>query len=162
VLSSGALFDVTGDYRYLLWRTWDVEAPRVGFVMLNPSKADADRDDPTIRRCVAFARSWRFGGVEVANLFAFRACSPAGLFAAANPVGSEDDRHLTDLAGRVDRLVAAWGNYGARFGWGDEVRHLLGGGLWQLRLTARGQPAHPLYLPGSARPQPWRISVPSL
>jgi len=162
VSSSGALFDATGAYRYLLWRAWDAELPRIGFVMLNPSEADADNDDPTIRRCLAFARSWGFGGIEVANLFAFRSRTPAELFAASDPVGPDDDRYLVGIAGRVDRLVAAWGNHGARFGRAEEVKDLLSGSLWRLRMTSRGQPAHPLYLPGSTVPQPWRMSVPSL
>lgn len=159
---SGALFDLTGAYRYLLWRTWDMDLLRAGFIMLNPSKAGAANDDPTVRRCVALARSWGFGGVEVANLFALRSGTPAELFAASEPVGPENDRYILELAARVDRLVAAWGNHGARFGRADEVQRMLSGSLWQLRITVKGQPAHPLYLPGSTVPQPWRMTVPSL
>ncbi|TMF61888.1 MAG: DUF1643 domain-containing protein, partial [Chloroflexi bacterium] len=68
----GATFSADRRYRYRLWRRWDGARPVVAFVMLNPSTADARRDDPTIRRCIGFAKSWGFGGVEVVNLFAYR------------------------------------------------------------------------------------------
>ena len=77
-MDSGACFDSTGAYRYRLWREWDVSKPSVTFVMLNPSTAGAKDDDPTIRRCLSFARSWGFGRLEVVNLCAYRATSPKG------------------------------------------------------------------------------------
>ncbi|MCU0550707.1 MAG: DUF1643 domain-containing protein [Leptolyngbya sp. Prado105] len=64
---SGALFDSTQQYRYRLWRSWSSD-PTIGFVMLNPNQADAVSDDPTIRRCIGFAKNWGFGGIEVVNL----------------------------------------------------------------------------------------------
>src|SRR4028119_2392792 len=90
----GAIFDPTRTYRYALWRTWDAARPPVAFVLLNPSTADARRDDPTIRRCANFARTWGFGGLEVVNLFAFRATHPTDLKCAADPVGPQNDVHL--------------------------------------------------------------------
>ncbi|GHX72979.1 hypothetical protein VCSRO16_3593 [Vibrio cholerae] len=63
-------------YRYALWRTWDSDKPFAMFIGLNPSTADEKNDDPTLRRCINFAKSWGYGGVCMANLFAFRAtCS---------------------------------------------------------------------------------------
>jgi hypothetical protein len=82
----GATLSDCGRYRYRLWRRW-ADGPTVLFVMLNPSTADADVDDPTIRRCIGFARSWGAGALEVVNLYAWRATQPAELKAAVGPVG---------------------------------------------------------------------------
>jgi Protein of unknown function (DUF1643) len=90
-LSSGAIFDLTNRYRYVLWRTWDRHAPVVTFVMLNPSAADAGNDDPTIRRCVAFARGWGFGGVLVVNLVGCRTAQPVALREASDPSGPDNE-----------------------------------------------------------------------
>lgn len=63
---------IRGRYRYLLWRTWDMTRPRLLWVLLNPSTADDQTDDPTLRRCIRFSRDWQYGGLEIVNLFAFR------------------------------------------------------------------------------------------
>src|SRR5262245_19133112 len=89
-----ALISPCGLYRYWLTRTWDNSLRRVCWVMLNPSTADAEQDDPTIRRCVGFARSWGAGGIIVVNLFAFRASDPKALLRAADPVGPDNDGHI--------------------------------------------------------------------
>ncbi|TME62616.1 MAG: DUF1643 domain-containing protein [Chloroflexi bacterium] len=136
----GATFSADRRYRYRLWRRWDGARPVVAFVMLNPSTADARRDDPTIRRCIGFAKSWGFGGVEVVNLFAYRATDPGELRRVADPVGVDNDRHIRRAIARADLVVLAWG---ARAG----SRRLLN--LPQARclgLTRAGQPRHPLYL----------------
>jgi hypothetical protein len=91
---SGATFDPTGAYRYALWRVWDGNRPPLVFVMLNPSIADAERDDPTIRRCLGFACAWGYGALTVVNLFALRATCPHTLRRAADPVGPDNDEHL--------------------------------------------------------------------
>src|SRR3546814_16904510 len=62
-----------------LWRIWDDTKPQCMFIMLNPSTADADLDDPTIRRCIGFAKSWGYGGLQVCNLFAYRSTEPREL-----------------------------------------------------------------------------------
>ncbi len=148
----GATFDATGAYRYHLWREWDPDLPPVTFVMLNPSTADATRDDPTIRRCIGFARSWGYGRLEVVNLFAFRAASPGELFAAGDPTGPENAWWLS-RANRTD-IVVAWGNHGRRAAGG--VREAVARArTWCMGLTALGQPVHPLYVPGSRQPRPF-------
>ena len=83
--------------------------PPVLFALLNPSTADALRDDPTIRRCMAFARRWRFGALEVVNLFAFRSTDPLGLRKVQDPVGPDNDAQLRAAARRSTRMVAGWG-----------------------------------------------------
>jgi len=146
-MQSGATFDATGCYRYLLWRSWDKRAAKVGFVMLNPSQADAVANDPTIRRCLGFARSWGFGALEVVNLFAYCTAYPTELRCVADPIGAENNRYLADLGQRVDQIILAWGNGGSLQGRDRYVMALLGDQpIYCLGTTKLGQPRHPLYL----------------
>ena len=78
-------------YRFALWRTWDDSKPYVMFVGLNPSTADETTDDPTLTRCINYAKSWGFGGVCMANIFAYRATEPSDMKAATDPIGSENN-----------------------------------------------------------------------
>lgn len=148
---SDAVFSPCQLYRYALWRIWDEARPAVLFIGLNPSTADAERNDPTIRRCIGFAQSWGLGGVYVANLFAYRATQPKQLKAAAEPIGSETDEWLAKLYGKTDLAIAAWGNHGSFCGRDRTVRQLLPY-LHCLKLTQQNQPAHPLYLKSDLRP----------
>ena len=147
-MQAGAEFDTTGCYRYLLWRSWDEQAGRVGFVMLNPSRADAIVNDPTLRRCLGLARSWGYGSLEVANLFAYCTAQPSHLRRVSDPVGKENDRYLVALSQRVDHIVFAWGNGGKLQSRDQAVRALLGDRkpIYCLGTTKLGQPRHPLYL----------------
>jgi hypothetical protein len=146
-----ATFDATRCYRYSLWREWDGNAPKVGFVMLNPSQADDAVDDPTIRRCIGFARSWGYGGMEVVNLFAYRTAHPKTLLEVADPVGPENDRYLETLSQRVNHIVLAWGNWGRLLERDRAVWSLLAQDtLYCLGLTKLNQPCHPLYLKKTA------------
>jgi len=122
---------------------------------LNPSTADASRNDPTIRRCIGFARDWGYGGVWVLNLFAFRATYPSDLKAAADPVGPRNDEWIRRVARQVERVVAVWGNDGRFMERSARVKSMLGGRLEVIRLNAGGEPAHPLYLPKSLKPVRW-------
>lgn len=155
-MESSAQFDRKGIYRYSLTRRWRETGRRLAFVLLNPSTADAERDDPTIRRCVGFARAWGFAALEVVNLFAFRATEPGGLRGAPQPVGPENDRYLLAAHARADELVLAWGIHGAWLERDREVLALLSGHGARpkcLGLTREGHPRHPLYLPKSLRPR---------
>jgi hypothetical protein len=142
----GATFSANGRYRYRLWRRWDRSRPVVVFVMLNPSTADADKDDPTIRRCIGFARAWGYGGIEVVNLFAYRATLPRSLRAVDDPVGPENGRHIRRAVARADLVVLAWGAHARA------SRLLSLPRARCLGLTRAGQPRHPLYLRREARP----------
>lgn len=164
----GADVSGCGYYRYALWRVWDDKLPRAVFVMLNPSKADGEADDPTIRRCVGFAKSWQLGGLHVVNLFAYRATDPDDLFSItpSQRVGPLNDEYLrlTFNAARQSghTLVCAWGDFGqpqvlerTRF-----VRLLAadrGVTLNVLKLTKNGRPNHPVRLPGALSPVPWFV-----
>ncbi|MHB8595182.1 MAG: DUF1643 domain-containing protein [Ktedonobacteraceae bacterium] len=146
--NSGAVFDKTNTYRYALWRAWSLDHPQITFIMLNPSTADAQRNDPTISRCIAFAQCWGFGALEVVNLFAYKATHPSDLLKAANPVGEENDRFLLQALSRSSCLVAAWGTKGTLLARDKQVLQLLG--HWRqvycLGTTRDGHPLHPLYV----------------
>lgn len=156
-MQTGAEFDPTGCYRYLLWRSWDEQAGRVGFVMLNPSRADAIVNDPTLRRCLGFARSWGYGALEVVNLFAYCSANPTALCRVADPIGSENDRYLEAFSQRVDQIILAWGNGGALQARDRVVVPLLDGrkSASCLGITKLGQPRHPLYVRRDVQLSPW-------
>lgn len=122
---------------------------------LNPSTADAKRNDPTIRRCIGFAHAWGFGGVWVLNLFAFRATYPHDLKAADDPVGPRNDWWLRRIARRCERVVACWGNDGGFMGRSGQVGAMLRDRLEIIRMNGTGEPAHPLYLPKGLEPVKW-------
>lgn len=151
-----AILSDCGRYRYRLTRAWGEGRP-VNFVMLNPSTADANVDDPTIRRCVGFARDWGHGGIVVTNLFAFRSTNPKMLASAADPIGAFNDLHIAAAAQEADLVVCAWGSHAYAGGRGREVLRKLrdmGAIPHALRLTAVGHPSHPLYLPADLKPIP--------
>ena len=152
---SGANFSRCQRYRYTLWRRWDEARALVMFIGLNPSTADAQNNDPTIRRCIGFAHDWGYGGLVVTNLFAFRATYPADLKAAVDPVGPRNDAWIRRMAGQVDTIVAAWGNHGTWLDRSTSIRRMLAGRLRCIKLNAAGEPAHPLYLPAGLMSQDW-------
>lgn len=155
---SGAVFSPCARYRYLLWRSWDAGKSQVLFVMLNPSTADAERNDPTVERCQRRAHAMGFGGVLVANLFALRSTDPAALYAVHDPIGPDNNRAIRDAARGAALVVCAWGDHGALGGRGAAVRALLerhGHALYVLGLNRGGAPKHPLYVSYARGPQPW-------
>ncbi|MEZ4403802.1 MAG: DUF1643 domain-containing protein [Kofleriaceae bacterium] len=158
----GAVLSGCGRYRYQLRR--DLPGPPrrgvVGFVLLNPSTADADHDDPTLRRCLGFAARWGAAGVVVGNLFAWRATDPRALAAAPDPVGPHNDRHLAAIAAAADLVVCGWGVHGAGARAAAVIARLAATAtpLYHLGLTAGGQPRHPLYLPATTRRRRWRTA----
>ncbi len=143
---------IQGNYRYLLKREWDADAPQATFVMLNPSTADAECDDPTIRRCINFSRSWGYGCLEVVNLFAYRATKPQVLFQADDPIGSQNDRYLQQAIRRATLIVVTWGIHGSFLDRDEAVLTLISGKhLYCLGLTKAGHPRHPLWLKNSTQ-----------
>lgn len=131
------------------------------FVMLNPSTADERRNDPTIARCQKRAALLGFGGLDVVNLFAFRATDPADLRNAAEPIGPENDAAITDACHSADLVLAAWGVHGRHQDRDVHVLSLfasLGIPIHVLGLTRHGLPRHPLYVSYAQRPQPWSQS----
>lgn len=140
-----------GRFRYVLRRRWGPGEPDAVFVMLNPSTADASHDDPTIRKCMGFARRWGNGGIAVVNLYAFRATDPADLKRAGWPIGPANDDAIHSYATAHGEAVLAWGG-NARDGRAAVVTSMLrraGVRLLCLGYTKAGQPRHPLMLPYS-------------
>lgn len=156
LVTSGADISDCERYRYSLWRQWS-DGPAVMFIGLNPSTADATLDDPTIRRCMGFAKSWGFGKLLMTNLFAWRDTSPKDMLAAADPVGPRNDQALQEACAQVSLTVAAWGAHGTHLQRDAAVRKLVPN-LHYLRLTKDGHPGHPLYLPASLQPQLWSLT----
>lgn len=177
-ISKGATISADDKYRYVLWREWrgthkhenwhwtgtkDGAGAEYGwpkpcvFIMLNPSTADGEKDDPTIRRCVAFAKAWGYERLEVVNLFAFRATNPKALLALGHnddPVGVKNQDHVSQATSEAGIIIAAWGSHGSHLGQDETVRgwipydkpvHVLG-------LTKDLQPRHPLYLRSDSKP----------
>ncbi|WP_036486523.1 DUF1643 domain-containing protein [Myxosarcina sp. GI1] len=146
---------IKGDYRYLLWREWDSESKTVSFIMLNPSRADAEINDPTITRCINFAKSWGYSRLEVVNLFAYRTPKPSLLKQAAEPIGRDNDRYILESVSKSKRVILAWGNYGL---WRKQDLYTLDllknhNHLYSLGITKRGCPRHPLYLRRTTKPE---------
>jgi hypothetical protein len=156
---SAASADVRGDYRYTLTRTWDSSAEPLVFILLNPSTADASQNDPTIRRCIGFAKRWGFGGIVVVNLYAYRARNPRDMLAADDPVGTDNDRIIAEVVDG-NTVVAAWGT-NARHERVAEVLELIPRTkrLLALEITKYGHPRYPLYVLGEAQPLPWPASL---
>jgi hypothetical protein len=168
---SGAELSPCGRYRFVLWRSWSnvgIPANAVNFVMLNPSTADAEEDDPTIRRCVGYAKAWGYGGLIVTNLYPLRATDPRQLKTEDQPEGPriggailgkpflENDMHIKGYARRAKLVVCGWGNHGR----GEHAERMLamirdvGQVPHCLALTGSGQLSHPLYLRSDLKPQP--------
>lgn len=154
---AGAVFSPCRRWRYLLWRRWDEKRPVANFLMLNPSTADEVKLDPSCTRARRYAERWGYGALIVTNLFGWRATDPEEMKGAKDPVGAGNDRAILAAASEASIVVCAWGNHGAHLGRSLEVRRILKRvQLHLLRMNGSGEPAHPLYLPGSLRPRPFK------
>lgn len=165
--SYGARFSANRQHRYMLWRTWDLEtSQRAVFVGLNPSRANEQTDDPTLRRCQSFARDWtgrwRCGGLFVVNLYSFCSPSPAELFSTGGKTSPTNKRWLSELCCQTDRLVIGmWGNHGLRdnrchsfTAWAAEHNIT----VHSLAVNSSGTPAHPLYLKKGLKPRIYKAA----
>ncbi len=148
-IDKGATFSPDRKYRYLLWRTWDKSLPSAMFLMLNPSTADENVLDPTLRRCVGYAMKWGYGRMDICNIFALRSTDPKELYKSEDPIGVDNDQYILKTAKVNGVIIAAWGNHGAHNNRTQEVVDLLTSPtvfeLHALALTKTNQPVHPLY-----------------
>ena len=154
----GAVFPPDQRYRHMLWRIWNKQLPLLNFILLNPSTADAEKDDPTVYRCGQRARHLGFGGLLVTNLFAFRSTDPGRLYEVEDPVGPDNDYAIHAEARRSKMVICGWGKHGKFMGRDTFVCD-------QLRLekifpralhtNSDGTPEHPLYQPYSRMPMPY-------
>lgn len=153
---NGAIIDSTERYRYSLWRNWDITLPRVTFIMLNPSTADSSVNDPTINRCIAYAKNWGYGSLEVVNLFAYRATKPIKLRGALDPIGEENNQHILNALTRSEKVIPAWGINGTLLNRDKDVIELLrqnDAPVFALQLTKDGHPRHPLFVKANRIPE---------
>lgn len=168
------IFSPCRQYRYTLWRDWselfcdDAKDGFVQFIGLNPSTADEVQDDPTIRRCIGFAKVWGYGALCMTNLFAFRATDPNVMKASGAPVGEwsipagrrieKNNEMIIKIAKEAAIVVCAWGTHGKFMDRGADVLHMLklnGITPLHLGLTSGGFPKHPLYLKKDLKPIPF-------
>jgi len=153
-IERGAIFSGDQIYRYLLWRRRKLRKGYVGFIMLNPSTADATIDDPTIKRCLRRAFNMGFDGIEVCNLYAFRTTSPVELKEAGYRVGARTDEYIAQMAERCSIIILGWGNHAEpkRAKAVVDLVKKYNENIYHLGLTKSGQPRHPLYIPYDFKP----------
>lgn len=150
-MSRDAIISECGKYRYALSRNWGSGQEFVCFIMLNPSTADAEKDDPTIRRCISFARTWGYSNLEVVNLFAWRTPYPGDFRNVADPVGPDNGGYVLEALTGATVVIAAWGGLEMARPRAREVVKMteqIRKPLNCLGVTKSGGPRHPLYVRG--------------
>ena len=152
--NTDATFSDDRVYRYALCRVWDCDGPPFVVIGLNPSTADERQDDPTIRRCIGFAKREGFGAYFMLNLFGLRATYPKVMKAHREPIGVGNDAAIARIATLPGAtVVAAWGTHGAHQNRDIDVYsalQALGVDVHCFGTTKGGFPKHPLYLPNGA------------
>ena len=147
---NGAEFSQCRKYRYALWRIWDESKPLVMFIGLNPSTANEDTNDPTIRRVIRFAKDWGYGGVYMMNLFAIISSKPEILITCSDPIG-DNDKWLFNIYLKCKDAVFAWGNFKEAEHRAKEVGDRFKYATC-LGINKNGSPKHPLYVAAKTRP----------
>jgi len=158
---SDAIFSGDRIYRYALSRWWDEKKPAVMIIGLNPSTADENTNDPTIRRCIGFANRWGFGKLFVCNLFAYKATNPKDLFAYHEPIGNENDQMIMKISKEVQRVVLAYGNLGTFLNRHKKILSLVENPHY-INISKRNLPMHPLYLKYTDQPIKYKRATRSL
>ena len=159
-----AIFSPCMTYRYTLTREW-ADGQCVVWMMLNPSTATAEIEDPTIRRCIGFSKLWGYGRLIVLNLFGLRSTDPRGLTQFADPVGLDNDFHIGRSLGQAGEIVCAWGcrqhlkASPVLSGRPAAVVKMIPSGIPVMCLGYRsdGAPRHPLMVPYTAPCVPFNL-----
>lgn len=149
-MKTGAIFSKDRKYRYVLTRIWsnksEEDAKMVTFIGFNPSTADENENDPTITRCINFAKSWGYDGLYMINLFAYVSTSPDELNNDnIDPIGNENDKFIAKYTKKAYKVVCVWGNNGSFKNRSKEVLSKLNE-KYCLVLNKTGEPRHPLYV----------------
>jgi hypothetical protein len=160
--SGMALFSDDQQYRYILKRVWVTnDEPVPVFIMLNPSSANAETNDPTIKRCMGFAKHWGYSGVEIVNLFALISTNPKILLNHDYPIGPDNDMYLHGAIASATIVIAAWGTIANKTRYKNRVPNItrmaveLNQPLYCVGTTKEGDPIHPLYQPADTKPVLW-------
>ena len=144
IIKKSAVFSPCRKYRYSLTRSWNSAEGYVLFIGLNPSIADEIIDDPTLIRCINFAKDWGYGGLIMVNLFAYMSTHPKDLKKAKLPIGKNNNKHILKNHQKSQLTIAAWGNDGHFLKRDKEVLEIINNPMC-LNINKSGQPAHPLY-----------------
>ena len=142
-MDKGAIFSECGKYRFSLWRIWDNTKPILAFIGLNPSTANSETNDPTIRRVIKFAKDNGYGGIKMLNLFTIISALPSVLLTHPNPL-QEADNILSDIPQGQD-VVLAWGAFPEAIERGKMVIQRFPNAFC-LGKNKDGSPKHPLYV----------------
>lgn len=154
-MEKSAILSADRKYRYVLTRIWDEKKPTVVFIGLNPSTADEEVDDETIRKCIGYAKRWGYGKLIMVNLFAFRSTDSSMLKRVEDPVGPDNDSYIQKCVSESNLVIACWGNHGKLL---NRDKALMGSlpNLVCLKRNKNGTPHHPLYLSKDITPMPYK------
>ena len=153
-MEKSAILSADRKYRYVLTRIWDETKPTVVFIGLNPSIADEETDDQTIRKCIGYAKRWGYGKLIMVNLFAFRSTDPSLLKKVEDPIGPDNDSYIQKCMSESNLVIACWGNHGSFNNRSQEVYDLVKS-LYCLDINKSGEPKHPLYIKRDIKPKPY-------
>jgi hypothetical protein len=154
LMQIGCEFSTDRKYRYTLWRSWTVESifeepmdqGYLQVIGLNPSTADETKNDPTVSRCIGYAKRWGFSALCMTNLFGWRATDPQAMLAQPEPIGCDNDKWLVEISKEAGLVLCAWGKHGLHQNRQQAVLSLLANKeLYCLKQNADGTPIHPLY-----------------
>ncbi len=151
MIKSDAIFSEDNIHRYALIHEWELDRPSLMIISLNPSAEDGELNNPTIRRCIGFAKRWGFGRLFITNLFSFKTSSPKDLFNSENPIGNKNDYWLKKLSKKVDKVVLAYGNHGKFKNRHEEILKIIHD-PYCIKKSKTGMPMHPLYLKYTEEP----------
>jgi hypothetical protein len=147
ITDSRCVWDGTkNEYRYTLLRVWDPTKPRIAFIGLNPSVADEQQDDNTVRKCINIARRDGYGQIVMLNAYAYRSTDPKALLTEPNVVGRYNDRYIAEECKSADKIVVAWGNHATDDRHTTLLKVLEGQQLYCFAKNNNGKPKHPLYV----------------
>ena len=141
-IGAGVEFSECRKYRYKLWRVWDDNLPIVMCIGLNPSTANAIKNDPTITNLSKMLKILGYGGFYMMNLFAFISSHPADMLTCADAIGDNDIK-LKEVSEICDEVIFCWGNFKQA---DERIKEVLPKypNAKCFGLTKSGKPFHPL------------------